>query len=377
MVAPVLSAGSPAEAYSVATLKAKAAAIARQIDTVQVRLQILDEEYNQARSRQAGLKTKIASDEQALGGSRSAVRHDSLVLRQQAIEAYVSGGSAAGISSILSSNESALPMQQAYLAAASSSLDAAVSGLKDSEHRLSVRRATLAANELAATRTTRQLAQSKSEAQRLEGQLTAVQSGIDSQLAAAVRAQEVAQQEAAARAAAAAARAAAAASAQATSAQATSAQANAAQVVGTPVAGPTATTTTPPAPAATTPPTPQLSGGGGGLAAVHAAESQIGVPYVWGGATPGAGFDCSGLTMWAWGQVGVNLPHSAQAQYDSIEHISASELQPGDLIFYASGGYIYHVIMYIGGGQAVQAMDTGTRIQITPVWPGAYGYGRP
>jgi cell wall-associated NlpC family hydrolase len=89
------------------------------------------------------------------------------------------------------------------------------------------------------------------------------------------------------------------------------------------------------------------------------------------------GFDCSGLTSWAWGNAGVDLPHTAQGQYDSVEHISASELQPGDLIFYASGGYVYHVVMYIGGGRIIQAEDTGTRIQIDPIPGGATGYGRP
>ncbi len=110
---------------------------------------------------------------------------------------------------------------------------------------------------------------------------------------------------------------------------------------------------------------------------MRAAESQIGVPYVWGGSSPGYGFDCSGLTMWAWGQAGVSLPHSAEDQYLSVEHISLSQLQPGDLIFYAADGYVYHVIMYVGDGKAIQAEQTGTLIQVAPVWPGAFAAGRP
>lgn len=123
--------------------------------------------------------------------------------------------------------------------------------------------------------------------------------------------------------------------------------------------------------------TPTPSGDGPGLVAVRAAESQIGVPYVWGGASPGYGFDCSGLTMWAWGQAGVSLPHSAEDQYLSVEHIPFSDLQPGDLIFFAYGGYVYHVVMYVGDGKVIQAAQTGTLIGITALWPGAYAAGRP
>ena len=85
--------------------------------------------------------------------------------------------------------------------------------------------------------------------------------------------------------------------------------------------------------------------------AVAAAESQIGVPYVWAGATPGVGFDCSGLTMWAWAHAGVSFYHSAAAQYDETVHVPLSDLQPGDLLFYMEGGIIGHVTMYVGPGQ--------------------------
>lgn len=103
---------------------------------------------------------------------------------------------------------------------------------------------------------------------------------------------------------------------------------------------------------------------------VKMAESQIGVPYVWAGATPGKAFDCSGLTMWAWKQAGVNLPHNADAQYhDSahVEHVPLSQLKPGDLLFYNDGGSIHHVTMYVGNGKMVEAPHTGANVREVPV----------
>jgi cell wall-associated NlpC family hydrolase len=96
--------------------------------------------------------------------------------------------------------------------------------------------------------------------------------------------------------------------------------------------------------------------------AVAYAKSKIGDAYVYGAAGPSA-FDCSGLTMAAWSQAGVSLPHSSSAQYSSGRHISESELQPGDLVFYYSP--ISHVGMYIGNGQIVNALNPGAGVVIS------------
>jgi cell wall-associated NlpC family hydrolase len=92
------------------------------------------------------------------------------------------------------------------------------------------------------------------------------------------------------------------------------------------------------------------------------AKAQIGKAYVFGAAGPGA-FDCSGLTMMAWKQSGVSLPHSSSAQYASGRHISESELKPGDLVFYYSP--ISHVGLYIGNGQIVNALNPGSGVRIS------------
>ncbi|MCW2868620.1 MAG: putative endopeptidase precursor [Marmoricola sp.] len=96
--------------------------------------------------------------------------------------------------------------------------------------------------------------------------------------------------------------------------------------------------------------------------AVAYALAQVGKAYVWGAAGPSA-FDCSGLTMAAWSQAGVSLPHSAAAQYSTGRHISESELAPGDLVFYYSG--ISHVGMYIGGGKIVNALNPSSGVRIS------------
>jgi cell wall-associated NlpC family hydrolase len=121
------------------------------------------------------------------------------------------------------------------------------------------------------------------------------------------------------------------------------------------------------------PPPPNLHGA---AAAIAAARSVLGVPYVYAGATPQTGFDCSGLTMWAWAHAGVSLPHSAALQYASLPHVDRSQLQPGDLVFFYSP--IHHVGLYIGGGQMIHAPHTGTVVQISAVyWQYFAGAARP
>jgi cell wall-associated NlpC family hydrolase len=110
--------------------------------------------------------------------------------------------------------------------------------------------------------------------------------------------------------------------------------------------------------------------------AILAAESVIGVPYVWGAADPNVGFDCSGLTSWAWGQAGVYLPHSSQAQYDYLPHVDEGAAAPGDILFFYTP--ISHVGLYTGGGSMIAAPHTGTNVQRQTVdWGSVVGVGRP
>lgn len=103
---------------------------------------------------------------------------------------------------------------------------------------------------------------------------------------------------------------------------------------------------------------------GRAAAAVAYAMAQLHKAYVYGAAGPNA-FDCSGLTMMAWGAAGVALPHSSTAQYGMGPHIAEADLQPGDLVFYYSG--ISHVGMYIGNGEIINAENPSVGVVIAPV----------
>lgn len=137
----------------------------------------------------------------------------------------------------------------------------------------------------------------------------------------------------------------------------------------TPTPAPAPTTPAPPTPAPTTPapapaPAPPATpppASTGAAAAIAFATAQIGDPYRWGAAGPDA-WDCSGLTAGAWAKGGKYLPHYSVAQFTGSTRITAAQLAPGDLVFWGSSSSpssIYHVGLYVGGGQMIHAPRTG------------------
>ena len=108
---------------------------------------------------------------------------------------------------------------------------------------------------------------------------------------------------------------------------------------------------------------------GRAAAAVEYALAQVGDAYVWGAAGPNA-FDCSGLTMMAWAQAGVSLPHSSRMQFGSGAPVSSDDLQPGDLVFYYSP--ISHVSIYIGNGLIVDAANPSADVRVAGVFSMPY-----
>ena len=102
------------------------------------------------------------------------------------------------------------------------------------------------------------------------------------------------------------------------------------------------------------------------------AKQFLGNPYVWGGTSLTKGADCSGFVKSVFGNFGVSLPRTSREQANTGTKISASDLQPGDLVFYAKGGRVNHVAIYIGGGQVIHASSPKTGIKIS-----SYNYRTP
>lgn len=104
---------------------------------------------------------------------------------------------------------------------------------------------------------------------------------------------------------------------------------------------------------------------------IAAAESQLGVPYVWGGQTPSQGFDCSGLVQWAFAEVGVSVPRVTHDQWNAGERVEYADAERGDLIFWRNDptapGYISHVAIYLGDDTMLEAPRSGLNVRVTDV----------
>jgi len=107
-----------------------------------------------------------------------------------------------------------------------------------------------------------------------------------------------------------------------------------------------------------------------GQRAAKIALKAVGVPYRWGGASPSGGFDCSGLVYWAYGRLGIGLPHSSYALYGLGRRVSRSQIEPGDLLFFSGLG---HMGMYIGRGRMVHAPQSGRNVEVVTLGSSHYG----
>jgi len=108
---------------------------------------------------------------------------------------------------------------------------------------------------------------------------------------------------------------------------------------------------------------------------VAIAASKRGAPYRWGAAGPRY-FDCSGYTKWVFARLGRSLPHSAAQQAGRVRHVRVSDRRRGDLVFFRSGGRVYHVAIYAGRNSVWHAPRPGERVHRERIWTRSVFYGR-
>ncbi|TXS46208.1 NlpC/P60 family protein [Streptomyces sp. uw30] len=109
--------------------------------------------------------------------------------------------------------------------------------------------------------------------------------------------------------------------------------------------------------------------------ALRIAASKKGSPYRWGATGPNR-FDCSGLTLYSYKKAGKKLPRTAAQQYNKTRHISAKNRKAGDLVFFHSGSYVYHVGIYAGKGKLWHSPKTGDVVKLQKIWTRSVWYGR-
>jgi cell wall-associated NlpC family hydrolase len=293
---------------------------------------------------------------------QSEVARDEGQLRTQAISDYTSSDTSNQVTEMFSSNVNTSGIRSEYSAIATGNVTTTVDNLHTAQSRLEATQSALQQQQSQATATRDGLSSAESQAGALEQKDQSTLNSVNANIQALVAQQQAAEAAAAAAAAQQAFNAKVAAARQAQAA----AQAQAAVQTGTGSGGgaPSGSATAIPVVASAPPPVPA-----GVAGAIQAAESQIGVPYVWGGETPGVGFDCSGLVQWSYAQAGISLPRTSGAQYDATTHIPLADIEPGDLLFYGPGGS-QHVAVYVGGGSMIEAPESGETVHITGVRTG-------
>lgn len=359
-VVPALGAGadpvstSQSHANAVASqlqaAQAQAASISAQEQADAAKLDELAQQYEIAQQQVASLDAQISQTQSQIQQAQARVNVAEAKLRAAALQSYMSGNSnMSAFEDLFSSGNTQSMVTQEYRRVASGNISNAIDQLHVAETALNSQESQLQGTETQARAAAAQVASARDNAAAVEAQVKASLAQASSQVAqlvvqkqqadAAVQAAKYQQQLAA-------------------EAAAQAAAANQGTFANVPVAP-------------------------GAAGAVQAAESQLGVPYVWGGespkGSPDPGFDCSGLTQWSWRQAGVSLPRTAQEQYDAIPHVALVDLQPGDLVFWNDGTTsVQHVGMYVGNGNVIDAPETGEYVQIQPIWTnGLVGAGRP
>jgi cell wall-associated NlpC family hydrolase len=379
LASTVVGFARPAAGDAISDAKAKAAAIESQLTQAQNEMSALSQQYDAAVYHLSQINSNIVTTKASIAADQAQVGKDKTTLAKAAVANYISDGAASTQNPIFAGNDATLGAQSTYNKIATGDISLAVDNLHTAENALNAQVNTLQGEQSQA----QTLVTAKQNAVAQNAQAVQMQKNAlaqeQGQIAQLVQQQQQAEAAAAAKAAAARQAAASAAAAAAAAAAATHKSSSGGSASGSGGSASDSGGSTSLAGLSQAAPPPSSPGGAG---AVQAAESQIGVPYRWGAESPRGsadpGFDCSGLTAWSWGQVGVGLPHYSGGQMAASTPVPVSDLQPGDLLFYGPGGSD-HVAMYVGPGEMIEAPYTGASVWITGLRLGSgfVGAGRP
>jgi cell wall-associated NlpC family hydrolase len=322
--------------------QAEAAQLEQQITENGRRIDALNEQINSAQIALDEANATIAAAEAQVAAAvaKTTDLRDELARRAAAVYRQAGSGT---VSDLDAKSTTELATRNKYTSLAAQREKQLVTQLARAKEDLSARRAEAERARAAAEDTKQQIDSAKSELVDGDNKQRALLSQVKgdiAQLVAQAEAERRAREEAAARA-------------RMAAAQATASMSSASR------AGADTTPREIPAPSP------------GAATAIAYAQAQLGKPYCYGGAGPSC-FDCSGLTMMAWGAAGVGMPHGSTEQYNVFPHVPLSQAQPGDLIVWDG-----HVGLYIGGGMMIHAPHTGTVVQIAPVYGTPWGAARP
>jgi len=368
LVLSVFGESSGVRADAVSDQKHQVEQLAAQLVSLNHRIEVLAEEYGAAQDLKATLDVQIKASSEKVAAEQA--QYDALMgtVSDIAVKRFM-GGSQSNTSPLLSSVESFSQAQQidALSAVAYDTGAANADDVQSIVRQLTLDKRSLEAQQNTATSLIATLTTKKAQGEALIVEYTKRSAAAKAKYGQLVQ-EEADRQAALARAKAAADAKAAQAREAAKSKAAADAPASAAPRGGGSKAGAGGAGSTP------IPPPPAASGRA--AIAVAAARSVLGVPYVAFQQTPEKGFDCSGLTTWAWAQAGVSIPHYSKAQYETNPHVPIDQAQPGDLVFYYSP--ISHVGLYIGNGQMIDSPYTGAVVRIAAVhWEMVVGVSRP
>jgi cell wall-associated NlpC family hydrolase len=301
--------------------------LANAISSQGVRASQLAEQYDQAKLKLDDLDKRLAGAKAGISSTQAQLDQARGKIRELAVASYMRGGAIVELGLVLPQTTTDLTIQDVYAKSASLSTTKAVDALDQTHAQYVAQRSTLATAQQAATKALASLDAARKAAAAASAAETALANKPLGGLATLM---------------------------------ASSTQHQVALPRSTSKASRSRVATPSFSANASAPPV-----GRGAGAAIAVALSQMGKPYVFGGGGPNV-YDCSGLTAWAWGHAGHPLPHSSSAQYADTVHVSISQLQPGDLVFYGSPPH--HVGIYVGGGRMIDALHSGTNVEYDSIY---------